>query len=109
MTEIRVCGTAVGLPPFSIEQLYVQMVHKSRIVFVAMLSSVLCSAKAIAVNIEIMRTFVRMRKLAFSNEEPARKIDEPDRRVSKHDKAIAEIIEAIHQLMMPPSRGALRT
>ena len=65
---------------------------------VAMLSSVLRSPKAIAVNIEIMRTFVRMRKLAFSNEELARKLDELDRRVSKHDKAIAEIIEAIRQL-----------
>lgn len=70
---------------------------------VAMLSSVLRSPKAIAVNIEIMRTFVRMRKLAFSNEELARKIDELDQRVSKHDKAIAEIIEAIRQLMAPSS------
>jgi hypothetical protein len=70
---------------------------------VAMLSSVLRSPKAIAVNIEIMRTFVRMRELAFSNEELARKIDELDQRVSKHDNAIAEIIEAIRQLMAPPS------
>jgi len=74
---------------------------------VAMLSSVLRSPKAIAVNIEIMRTFVRMRKLAFSNEELAGKIDELDRRVSKHDVAVAEIIEAIRQLMAPPSpKGA---
>jgi hypothetical protein len=70
---------------------------------VAMLSSVLRSPKAIAVNIEIMRTFVRMRKLAFSNKELARKIDELDQRVSKHDNAIAEIIEAIRQLMAPSS------
>jgi hypothetical protein len=69
----------------------------------AMLSSVLKSERAVAINIEIMRTFVRMRKLAFSNEELARKIDELDRRVSKHDKAIAEIIEAFRQLMAPPS------
>ena len=67
-----------------------------------MLSSVLRSSKAIAVNIEIMRTFVRMSKLAFSNEDLARKFDELDRRVSKHDKAIAEIIEAIRQLIEPP-------
>ena len=39
---------------------------------VAMPSSVLRSPKAIAVNIEIMRTFARMRKLAFSNEKLAR-------------------------------------
>ena len=67
-----------------------------------MLLSVLRSPKAIAVNIEIMRTFVRMRKLAFSNEELARKIDELDLSVPKHDKAIAEI-KAIRQLMVPPS------
>jgi hypothetical protein len=70
---------------------------------VAMLSSVLRSPQAIAVNIEIVRAFVRMRKLSFANEELARKLDELDRRVSKHDAAIAEIIEAIRQLMMPPS------
>ncbi len=75
---------------------------------VAMLSSVLRSPKAVAVNIEIMRTFVRMRKLAFSNEELAGKIDELDRRVSKHDNAIAEIIEAIRQLMAPPSPKEVR-
>ena len=68
-----------------------------------MLSSVLRSPKAVAVNIEIMRTFVRMRRLAFSNKELADKLDELDRRVSKHDKAIAEIIEVIRQLMVPPS------
>jgi hypothetical protein len=70
---------------------------------VAMLSSVLRSPQAIAVDIEIVRAFVRMRQLSFANEELARKIDELDRRVSKHDKAIAEIIEAIRQLMAPPS------
>ena len=76
---------------------------------VAMLSSVLRSPKAVAVNIEIMRTFVRMRKLTFSNEELASKIDELDRRVSKHDAAIAEIIEAIRQLMAPPDSGEKRS
>jgi len=50
---------------------------------VAMLSSMLRSPKAVAVNTEIMRTFVRMRKLSFSNQEPADKLDELDRRVSE--------------------------
>lgn len=48
---------------------------------VAMLSSVLRSPKAIAVNIEIVRAFVRLRKLACSNHEIAQKLDELDRRV----------------------------
>lgn len=76
---------------------------------VAMLSSVLKSERAVAINIEIMRTFVRIRKIAFSNEELARKIDELDQRVSKHDKAIADIIEAIRQLMAPPSPEKARS
>jgi len=65
---------------------------------VAMLSSVLRSPKAIAVNIEIVRTFVRLRKLSSSNQE-----------ISKHDAAIAEIIEAIRQLMAPPDPGEKRS
>lgn len=68
-----------------------------------MLSGVLRSPKAVVVNIEFMRAFVRLRQLIASNREPAVKLDELDRRVSKHDAAIAEIIEAIRQLMAPPS------
>ena len=70
---------------------------------VAMLSGILRSQKAVTVNIEIMRAFVRLRQLISSNRELASKLDELDRRVSKHDSAIAEIIEAIRQLMAPPS------
>ena len=75
---------------------------------VAMLSSVLRSPRAIAVNIEIVRAFVRLRKLSFSNHELAQKLDELDRRVSKHDSAIAGIIEAIRQLMAPPDPAKKR-
>jgi len=76
---------------------------------VAMLSSVLRSPKAIAVNIEIVRAFVRLRKLSFSNRDLAQKLGELDRRVSKHDAAIAEIIEAIRQLVAPPDPGEKRS
>ena len=41
---------------------------------VAMLSSVLRSKRAIHVNVEIMRTFVRLRRMLASNEELARKL-----------------------------------
>ncbi|MFQ5644315.1 MAG: hypothetical protein ACE5FQ_11545 [Thiogranum sp.] len=68
-----------------------------------MLSSVLRSPQALAVNIEVVRAFVRMRKFSFANEELARKIDELDRRVSKYDKSMAEIIEVIRQLMTLPA------
>ncbi|WP_233575813.1 ORF6N domain-containing protein [Noviherbaspirillum saxi] len=43
---------------------------------VAMLSSVLNSAQAIAVNIEIMRAFVRLREVIVSNKELALRLDE---------------------------------
>ncbi len=68
-----------------------------------MLSSVLRSQRAVKVNIEIMRAFVRLRELISSSRELAQKLDELDRGVSTHDTAIAEIIEAIRQLMVPPS------
>ena len=73
---------------------------------VAMLSSVLGSERAIAVNIEIMRAFVRMRELLASNKELARRVDELEARIEKklatHDEAIAAILSAIRQLMNPP-------
>jgi phage regulator Rha-like protein len=72
---------------------------------VAMLSSVLKSARAIAVNIQIMRAFVRMRELLISNRELAEKLDQLEARLEKklasHDKAIAAILSAIRELMNP--------
>lgn len=68
---------------------------------VAMLSSVLHSARAIAVNIAIMRAFVRLRELAGANAELARKLDELERRVAGHDDAISEIVRAIRELAAP--------
>ncbi len=69
---------------------------------VAMLSSVLRSERAIAVNIEIMRAFVRMRELLASNKELAQKLAELERKVSTHDQAITGILKAIRELMNPP-------
>jgi len=73
---------------------------------VAMLSSVLGSERAIAVNIEIMRAFVRMRDMLASNHELAKRIDQLEARIGKklatHDEAIAAILSAIRELMHPP-------
>lgn len=69
---------------------------------VAMLSSVLKSSGAIAVNIEIMRTFVRMRALLASNRQLAEKLAELERRISTQDQAITGILKAIRELMHPP-------
>ena len=70
---------------------------------VAMLSTVLNSKRAIAINIEIMRAFVRLRGLLSSNRELARRFAQLatrlDKKITEHDKAIAAILSAIRQLM----------
>jgi hypothetical protein len=69
---------------------------------VAMLSSVLNSARAVQVNIEIMRAFVRLREITSTNRELAEKLAELERRIAGHDEEIQTIFEAIHQLVTPP-------
>ena len=70
---------------------------------VAMLSSVLNSKLAIAVNIEVMRAFVKLRELLSSNRELARRFAQLetrlDKKLTEHDEAIAAILSAIRQLM----------
>lgn len=63
---------------------------------VAMLSSVLHSRRAIAVNIQIMRVFVRLRQLLVSHKDLARKIEELE---SKHDAQFRVVFDAIRRLM----------
>jgi len=72
---------------------------------VAMLSSVLKSARAVKVNIAIMRAFVRLREALETNRKLARKFTELESRVGKHDSGIAAIIDAIRQLMAPPQKA----
>ncbi len=71
---------------------------------VAMLSSVLNGERAVKVNIAIMRAFVRLREVLETNRELARKFDELEKRVGKHDEKIDAILEAIRQLMAPPTK-----
>jgi hypothetical protein len=68
---------------------------------VAMLSSVLNSPRAIAVNIEIMRTFVRLREVLASGRELADKLALLEQRVDKNDKTISAILDAIRELISP--------
>jgi len=72
---------------------------------VAMLSSILKSPRSIAVNIEIMRTFVRLRDFVAANKELARQFSALEARIDKrlagHDQAIVEILSAIRTLMKP--------
>jgi phage regulator Rha-like protein len=68
---------------------------------VAMLSSVLNSERAIQVNIEIMRAFVRLRDMLGAHKELARKLEDLERHLKDHDEQIQTIFEAIRQLMTP--------
>lgn len=65
---------------------------------VAMLSSVLRSPRAIAVNVEIMRAFVRLREMIASHTELARKLNTLEK---KYDKQFKAVFEAIRELMAP--------
>ena len=65
---------------------------------VAMLSSVLHSERAVDVNIEIMRAFVRLRQMLASHEELARKLDALEK---KYDAQFRVVFDAIRLLMAP--------
>ena len=72
---------------------------------VAMLSSVLNSERAIKVNIEIMRSFVRLRQMLSSNAELARKFAALEK---KYDIQFRAVFDAIRQLMAPPVKPKRR-
>ncbi len=63
---------------------------------VAMLSSVLRSDRAVAVNIEIMRAFVRMRALLESNAELVKQVESLEQ---KYDHQFKLVFKAIYELM----------
>lgn len=66
---------------------------------VAMLSSVLNSPRAVQVNIEIIRAFVRLRALLVSNADLSRRVDELEQ---KYDSQFRVVFDAIRELMAPP-------
>ncbi len=67
---------------------------------VAMLSSVLRSERAVQVNIEIMRTFVRLREMLATHADLARKLAALER---KYDQQFRMVFDAIRELMAPPT------
>lgn len=72
---------------------------------VAMLSSVLRSPRAVQVNVEIMRAFVRLRRLSYANGNLARRLDALEKR---YDARFREVFEAIRALMAPPVKQRRR-
>jgi hypothetical protein len=71
---------------------------------VAILSSVLNSKKAVHVNIQIMRTFTKLRELMYSHKELKQKIEDLERKFEQHDKNFIVIFEAIKKLLEPPAQ-----
>ncbi|OGW80202.1 MAG: hypothetical protein A2Z83_07845 [Omnitrophica bacterium GWA2_52_8] len=66
---------------------------------IAMLSGILRSKPAVRVNVAIMRTFVKLRRLLSANKELALQLRNLENKVEKHDEEIRTIFSAIRQLM----------
>ncbi|MGE5795651.1 MAG: ORF6N domain-containing protein [Ignavibacteria bacterium] len=71
---------------------------------VAMLSTVLKSKKAVKVNIQIMRAFVKLREILSTHKELAQKLKELELKIDSHDHQIQAIFEVINQLIAPPEK-----
>jgi len=72
---------------------------------VAMLSSVLNSERAISVNIQIMRTFTKIREMLATHKELRQKIEAMEK---KYDAQFRIVFDAIKQLMDPPLKAKKR-
>ena len=70
---------------------------------VAMLSSVLNSERAIGVNINIMRAFIRLRQMLESNEELNRKFTAVVKKLSTHDKYFKIVFDELDKLARQPT------
>lgn len=71
---------------------------------ILMLSSVLHSPRAVQVNIQIMRAFVKLREILSTHKELAFQFRELERKVGKHGEDIQKIFQAIQRLMAEPEK-----
>ena len=69
-----------------------------------MLSSVLRSERAVAVNIAIMRAFVRLREMTLGIGELTAKVDALERGFAKYGEHFRAVFDALRQLMSPPEK-----
>ena len=70
---------------------------------VAMLSGVLRSDRAIAVNVEIMRAFIDLRRAASSYAALEVRLDKLEQGLGQHDEQLRQIFETLRQLIAQPS------
>jgi hypothetical protein len=75
---------------------------------VLMLSSVLNSERAVAVNIQIMRIYTKMRELLLTNQEVLLRLEKLERKVGGHDEDIQVIFTYLKQLLNPPQESRPR-
>jgi hypothetical protein len=73
---------------------------------IAMLSSVLRSPTAVRVNIEIMRAFIRLRRLLATPGELISQLQKLAETVRLHDSQIKSILEVLRKMMEPPPEPA---
>jgi hypothetical protein len=71
---------------------------------VAMLSSVLNSPRAIQVNIQIIRVFIKLREMVLGHKDLKRKIEVLERKYKGHDHQIQTIFQVIHELIEPAEK-----
>lgn len=71
---------------------------------IAMLSSVLNSKRAIQINIQIMRAFVKLREILSTHKELAQKLKKLELKIDSHDQQIQAIFEVINQLLTTPEK-----
>ena len=69
---------------------------------VAMLSSVLNSDRAIQVNIEIMRTFIKIRQLLSEHKDLIKKIDSVEQKYDRQFRIVFDIIRELNSPIVPP-------
>jgi len=69
-----------------------------------MLSSVLNSKRAIQVNLQIMRVFVKLREMLSTHADLRKKVKQLEKKYQFHDKQFQIVFEAIKQLLVKPQR-----
>ena len=69
---------------------------------VTMLSCVLNSERAIAVNIQVIRVFAKMREMLLTHKDILLKLEQIERKMAGHDEDIQLIFKYLKQLLNPP-------
>lgn len=73
-----------------------------------MLASVLNSDRAIAVNIQVVRIFTRIREMLLTNKDILLKLEQLERKTTGHDEQITRIFEYLKHLLSPPQEPRVK-